>query len=253
MGRKMEARIDLVAVTHRYRCEADDVNFTLGPLDLTLPPGELVFLIGGNGSGKTTLAMMLLGLYVPESGQILLDGQPVNDANREHYRQHFSAVFSDFFLFDKLLGLSDSGLDEQARVYLDRLKLSHAVRTHDGVFSTVRLSQGQRKRLALLTAYLEDRQVYVFDEWAADQDPVFKNIFYTELLPKLKARGKTVVVITHDDQYFRLADRCIKLDYGQIIHDPRTGLVPKPGQPTAMGAEVHGPNLFSPLRGAGAG
>ncbi|MGH8547624.1 MAG: cyclic peptide export ABC transporter [Methylococcales bacterium] len=253
MSNKMEVRIDLVAVTHRNRCEGDDDNFRLGPLSLTLLPGELVFLAGGNGSGKTTLAMLLLGLYVPESGRILLDGQPVTDANREHYRQHFSAVFSDFFLFDKLLGLPEHGLDEQARVYLDRLKLNHAVQVHDGVFSTLRLSQGQRKRLALLTVYIEDRPVYVFDEWAADQDPVFKKIFYTELLPDLQARGKTVLVITHDDRYFHVADRCVKLDYGQIVHDPQSGLVPESDQSIAMCAETHAPQFVSRSPGAGAG
>jgi putative ATP-binding cassette transporter len=93
----------------------------------------------------------------------------------------------------------------------------------DGVLSTVDLSQGQRKRLALMTAYLEDRPIYLFDEWAADQDPVFKEVFYLALLPELKARGKTVIVISHDDHYFHVADRILKLDYGKIESDVQVG------------------------------
>src|SRR5947209_8768513 len=118
-----------------------------------------------------------------------------------------------------MLGLIDPELDEQAREYLAQLKLSHKVTIKNGEFSTTELSQGQRKRLALLTAYLEDRPIYVFDEWAADQDPQFKAVFYTQLLPDLKKKGKTVFVISHDDRYYHVADRIIKLEDGQIISD----------------------------------
>ncbi|WP_255211240.1 cyclic peptide export ABC transporter, partial [Methylogaea oryzae] len=203
-------------MTHHYFRDEAVRDFMLGPLDFVLEPGELVFVVGGNGSGKTTLALLLIGLFAPESGTILLDGAPVTAAAREDYRQHFSAVFSDFYLFESLLGFGNRELDEQARDYLRRLQLDHKVRIEDGRFSTVDLSQGQRKRLALLAAYLEDRPFYVFDEWAADQDPAFKQVFYTEILPSLKAKGKTVVVITHDDAYFHLADRCLRLEDGKI-------------------------------------
>ncbi|POZ52013.1 cyclic peptide export ABC transporter [Methylovulum psychrotolerans] len=206
----------LNGVTHRYRREGEDRPFTLGPLDLTLQPGEVVFLIGGNGSGKTTLALLLVGLYVPEQGEIRLGGQRISETNRESYRQQFSAVFSDFYLFDSLLGFQGKELDTEARVYLARLQLDHKVSIENGEFSTLDLSQGQRKRLALLVAYLEDRPFYLFDEWAADQDPIFKKIFYTELLPLLKAKGKTVIVISHDDHYFYMADRCLKIEDGAL-------------------------------------
>jgi putative ATP-binding cassette transporter len=217
------ATLEFSGVTHRYRSERDERSFTLGPVDLTLRPGELVFLVGGNGSGKTTLSLLLVGLYTPEQGEIRLGGRRVTDATREHYRQQFSAVFADFHLFDSLLGFRGGELDAEARAYLACLQLDHKVRIDNGAFSTVALSQGQRKRLALLVAYLEDRPFYVFDEWAADQDPVFKKIFYTELLPALKARGKTVVVITHDDSYFHVADRCLKLAEGRLSEPPRAG------------------------------
>ncbi len=209
-------RLELVNVTHSYHHEKDDSFFALGPINLRFRTGELTFLVGGNGSGKSTLAKIISGLYVPESGEIRLDGEAITDKNRDDYRQLFSAVFSDFYLFENLLGLYSQNVDEQAQVYLEQLHLSNKIKVRDGVLSTTAVSQGQRKRLALLTAYLEDREFYLFDEWAADQDPLFKDVFYTQLLPELKARGKTVLVISHDDKYFHVADRVIKLDYGKL-------------------------------------
>jgi putative ATP-binding cassette transporter len=172
--------------------------------------------VGGNGSGKSSLAKVITGLYPPKAGMIRLDGKPVDDGNRDDYRQLFSAVFGDFYLFDNLLGTPSPELDAQATEYLNLLHLQHKVKITGGVLSTTSLSTGQRKRLALLNSYLEDRPFYLFDEWASDQDPLFKDIFYTQILPDLKARNKTILVITHDDHYFHLADRIIKLDYGRI-------------------------------------
>lgn len=211
--------LQLSSVSHRYHREGEGRDFILGPLNLTFKPGEMVFIIGGNGSGKTTFVKLLTGLYAPESGSVYLNDQPIGSDNKEAYRQHFSVVFSDFYLFGTMLGLADDGLDQQASDYLERLKLAHKVEIEKGKLSTTDLSQGQRKRLALLTAFLEDRPIYVFDEWAADQDPYFKDVFYMHLLPDLKARHKTVIVITHDDRYYHLAERIIKLDEGQVVSD----------------------------------
>jgi putative ATP-binding cassette transporter len=218
-------QLELDGVTHAYPGEEDD-GFVLGPLDMSLGRGEVVFIVGGNGSGKTTLAKLLVGLYAPASGEVRLNGRPVIDSDRERYRQLFSVVFSDSYVFDYILGMENAHLEAQAHVYLHRLELAHKVRVEGGKLSTTELSQGQRKRLALLTAYLEDRPIYVFDEWAADQDPRFKALFYTRLLPELKARGKALLVITHDDHYFHLADTIIKLDYGMVqetrpTHEPK--------------------------------
>src|SRR5256885_14002412 len=66
-------------------------------------------------------------------------------------------------------------------------------------------------------AYLEGRPVLVFDEWAADQDPSFRHLFYTELLPELRARGHLLVVISHDDRYFHLADRIVRMEAGRMV------------------------------------
>jgi putative ATP-binding cassette transporter len=208
--------LELVQVRHHYHREREDDSFMLGPISVTLGPGELVFLVGGNGSGKSTLAKVITGLYPPVDGEIRLNGRLIGDHNRDDYRQCFSAVFADFFLFDRIVGVKGADADARARDYLERLHLDHKVSIKDGVFSTTQLSQGQRKRLALLCAYLEDRPFYLFDEWASDQDPVFKEVFYSQLLPGLRSRNKAVLVITHDDRYFGRADRLIKLDYGRI-------------------------------------
>jgi putative pyoverdin transport system ATP-binding/permease protein len=210
-------RIELAGVTHSYHQEDEDTRFTLGPIQLSLQLGEIVFLVGGNGSGKTTLAKVVTGLYAPESGEIRVDGAPVTDAGREQYRQLFAAVFSDFHLFEQLLGLGSPELAPRAQGWLQRLKLERKVKVEGGALSTTELSAGQRKRLALLTACLEDRPIYVFDEWAADQDPAFKEVFYKELLPDLKRAGKTALVISHDDRYFHLADRVLRLDSGRLV------------------------------------
>ena len=212
----------LEEVVYTYQIENNTRPFTVGPISITVQAGDLIFIVGGNGSGKSTLAKLIAGLYIPESGEIQLDGNSITDTNREWYRQYFSAVFSDFYLFNRLTGAETLTLDSQAQTYLEKLQLAQKVSVTAGQLSTTALSQGQRKRLALLAAYLEDRSIYLFDEWAADQDPVFREVFYKQLLGELKARGKTILVISHDDRYFHLADRVIKLNYGQIESDNQT-------------------------------
>ncbi|MGF1481400.1 MAG: cyclic peptide export ABC transporter [Cyanophyceae cyanobacterium] len=207
-----------IDIHYAYVGEAEIHQFKLSNITLTFYPGELVFIVGGNGSGKSTFIKLLTGLYAPTQGKIFWDGQLITDENRDWYRQHFATVFADFHLFDRLSGVAEY---QQADIhtYLSRLELTRKVTVQeDGSFSTTNLSQGQRKRLALLTAYLEDRPIYVFDEWASDQDPVYRAIFYENLLPELKQRGKTVIAVTHDDRYFSVADRRIRLDYGRIVN-----------------------------------
>ncbi|VVE79774.1 pandorabactin export ABC transporter PanG [Pandoraea sputorum] len=229
--------VRLHGITHSYYHEQQDEIFRMGPIDLTFRPGEITFLIGGNGSGKTSLAKLLTGLYVPESGEIVWNGQSVDVKNRDRYRQLFSAIFFDFHLFETLLGADDAQtdparIDAFAARWLARLHLQHKVSVTNGAFSTRDLSQGQRKRLALVAACVEDRPFLVFDEWAADQDPVFKEVFYREILPELKAQGKTVLVISHDDRYFSLADRLVKMENGQLIAD---------GEPTSVASTSANP------------
>ena len=192
--------------------------FRLGPVNVHINQGEIVFIVGENGCGKTTLIKLLLGLYAPQSGSIELNGQAVTATNRDDYRQIFTTIFADYYLFDDVIQ-GDKPVPEDAARYLRRLEIDHKVSIRDGVFSTTDLSTGQRKRLALVSAWLEERPVLVFDEWAADQDPTFRRIFYTELLPDLKRLGKTIIVISHDDRYFDSADQLIRLQAGKVVSE----------------------------------
>jgi len=207
--------LELSSITHRYDSpNEDESGFTLGPVDLQLSRGEVLFIAGGNGSGKTTLAKVLTGLYAPQEGHVCLNGIEVNERSRGNYRQLFATVFVEGHLFDRLLGIEASSI--QLQHWLVLLGIEEKVDVETGRLRLDSLSRGQHKRLALLVACLDDRPVFVFDEWAAEQDPTFKNVFYREILPELKRRGRTVVAITHDDRYFSEADHVVKLTDGRL-------------------------------------
>ncbi|WP_324018737.1 multidrug ABC transporter permease/ATP-binding protein [Aeromonas caviae] len=202
-------RIELEQVSFHYQGEG---GFSVGPINLVIERGEQIFLIGGNGSGKSTLAMLLTGLYQPVSGRILLDGEPITDRNG--YLALFSAIFTDYHLFQHLLGPEPK--EALVAEWLERLQMGSKLAIEDGFIADIDLSQGQRKRVALLLALAEQREVMLFDEWAADQDPQFRRIFYQVLLPRLKEMGKTVIAISHDDHYFSLADRLLEMRQGRL-------------------------------------
>jgi putative ATP-binding cassette transporter len=217
LPQKIETSLRFKAVEYKYEDTDDEVGFKFGPIDLTIHARELLFITGGNGSGKTTFAKILCGLYPPHGGEIWLDNIRIQPQNNNWYTQHFGTVFSDSHLFSKLYGAHDlPQTNAVVAEYLKELKLQDKVKFDQGRFSTVALSQGQKKRLSLLVAYMEERPFFLFDEWAADQDPEFRKIFYFRLLPELKARGKTIVVITHDDRYYHVADRVLKFEAGEL-------------------------------------
>ncbi len=211
--------LTLEGVAFAYHDEADRHGFALGPVDLTLRPGEVVILAGGNGSGKTTLVKVVAGLYAPRRGSIWVDGREIGEAERMAYRQLFSVVFADGYLFKDLLGLDRPGLADDARTGLERLGLGERVGIEGIAYSTTDLSQGQRRRLAMLNARLEDRPVLIFDEWAANQDPHFRQAFYREILPELREAGKAVLVISHDEEYYDVADRVVRLREGRFVDE----------------------------------
>jgi putative pyoverdin transport system ATP-binding/permease protein len=215
--------LELVNINHTYGNNTEIRQFNLGEINLNFQRNEITFIIGGNGSGKSTLAKLITGLYIPDRGNIYIDNQEVTDRNRDWYRQLFSVVFYDFYLFERLLGVTNDDSPE-IQDYLTRLELESKVTINNGTLSTIDLSQGQRRRLALLTAYLEDRPIYLFDEWASDQDPIFKEVFYKMLLPELKEKGKTIIVVSHDNHYFEYADRVVKLDCGKIEYVKNTSI-----------------------------
>lgn len=199
-------------VSFSYPGKSND-SFGVGPINFTIKKGDLLFIAGGNGSGKTTFFKLLTGLFYPQQGTIIADGKPVTDHNA--YRALFAPIYSDFHLFRHFYGMKDV---DPARVQelLKLMQLDHKVTFANGEFSQTSLSTGQRKRLALIISILEDRPIIVLDEWAADQDPHFRQFFYEDLLPGLRAKGKTVIAITHDDRFFHLADKLYKMEYGQF-------------------------------------
>lgn len=210
-------KIELKGLYFEYHDREGFDNFSVGPIDMTINKGEVIFFIGGNGCGKTTLLKALTMLYnKSQSGSIFVDDKLVDSSNYLEYRELYSAIFYDFHLFDKLYGLENID-SKRVNDMLKLMQIDNKTEFKKDRFTIQNLSTGQRKRLALIVTFLEDKPIYIFDEWAADQDPQFKNYFYDILLKKLKAEGKTVIAVSHDDRYFHVADRVIKMDYGKIV------------------------------------
>jgi putative pyoverdin transport system ATP-binding/permease protein len=219
------ARIEMRNIVFRYTDRFSDTVFKIGPIDFTLHAGELVFITGGNGSGKSTFLRVVSGLYPPDSGEILLDGHPVTNANRDEYRELVSGIFFDYHLFKRLYGIPDTGAADVDRL-LSQFRLADKTALTDGEFRTLDLSGGQRRRLALIVSLLEKRPIMLLDEWTAEQDPEFRRKFYDELLPEMLKAGATIVVITHDDRYLdelRLPARRIRMDEGRIVEQRSVG------------------------------
>jgi putative ATP-binding cassette transporter len=212
-------KIEVRDVEFRYANRYSEAAFKVGPFNFTLNAGDLVFLTGGNGSGKSTFFRLLAGYYKPDSGEIRLDGVPVSDRTRDDYRGLIAAIFPDFHLFHKLYGIPDPDLNEVDRM-LAEFKLLDKTRIVGDEFSTVDLSSGQRRRLALIVSRLERRPILLLDEWAADQDPEFRRKFYFELLPALNRAGITIVAISHDDRYIdemKVPARRLHMDEGRFV------------------------------------
>jgi putative pyoverdin transport system ATP-binding/permease protein len=218
-------RIEMRAIEFRYKDRFSETAFKIGPIDFNLRSGELVFVTGGNGSGKSTFMRVLAGLYPPSSGEVTLDGMRVNAETRNEYRALITTVFTDYHLFRRLYGIDDpdpAELDSLLRQFrlIDKTGLSNRE------FRTLDLSDGQRKRLALIVALLEKRPILLLDEWTADQDPEFRRKFYHELLPQLVRGGATVVAVTHDERYLdelTIPARRIRMDEGRIAEEQRLG------------------------------
>ena len=208
--------IKLEKVGFDYLSDRGEKLFSIGPIDMKIKKGNIIFITGGNGSGKSTLIKTLLGLYTPQRGEIQVDDKVIDKSNIQAYRNLFSIILGDFYLFDRFYGLEN--VDEKlVNQLLEEMELTKSTKFIDGRFTNINLSSGQRKRLALILSILEDKPVYVFDEWAADQDPEFRRYFYTKILKNLQAKGKTIVAVTHDDAYFDTADEVLKIDYGRIV------------------------------------
>lgn len=221
-------RFGLRAASYRYRQPDDgEAGFALAPASLEFERGQINLIVGGNGSGKSTLSKLISLHYQAHGGTVYFDDVAVDAGNLAAARTRIGVIYSNYYLFRKLyrpLSAADlAGIDG----WLDRLGLRGKTALVDGAFTTTALSDGQRRRLALLVALLEDKDIYVFDEWAADQDPSFKRIFYRDILPEMKRANKLVIVVTHDDRYFDCADRVIFMDSGEITEIREQRLISK--------------------------
>jgi putative ATP-binding cassette transporter len=214
--------IEFVNVEYSYASEHGDTQFHVGPLNLTIEPGEVLFVVGGNGSGKSTLLKVLTGLYTPSSGTLRAGNVVVDSRSADQYREMISVIFADFHLFSKVYGLLDVDPDV-VHILLRQMQIDHKTSFQEGAFTQQNLSTGQKKRLAMIIALLEDRPLFVLDEWAADQDPEFRKYFYENIIPALKQKGKTVIAVSHDDRYFHHADRVLTMEYGQVRSIVHTG------------------------------
>lgn len=209
-------RISLQDVFFQFPLKEGGRPFSIGPMQLEFHRGEITFVVGGNGSGKSTFLKAFTSLYPLSGGHILLDDIEITPYNKASYRNLFSTIFTDYYLFKRLIGIEQPD-DELVRTLLARMELSDKTSIENGMITNRDLSTGQKKRLTLILSVLENKPVMVFDEWAADQDPVFRKFFYDVLLPELKANGKTIIAVTHDDNYFYAADRIYKMEYGRCV------------------------------------
>ena len=218
MSRVVKAKDAVVAQDLRKTYGAGESQVTaLNNASIRVGVSKFLAIMGPSGSGKSTLFMLLTGLYVPASGRIFVDDIEITAENRPAYRRLFAGVFTDFHLFEQLIdNMGEDAAEAQIDEWLRHLQLKGKAEIKRARILNRRLSQGQRKRLALLAAVLENRSIMVLDEWAADQDPEFRRTFYQDLLPLLKQAGYTVFAISHDDRYFNHADRVLLMRAGTL-------------------------------------
>ena len=209
-----ELKLENISFNYKGEGQTDSVQFGIGPINLLCKPGKSYFFTGGNGSGKSTLAMIMSGLMSADDGRVMLNSQSVSAKQLVEY---VGSIFSENWIFKRIYDRQLMQSIDKIQENLIRLKMAHKVQLDEqGVFDTIQLSTGQRKRIALAMLLADTSPIVVLDEWAADQDPVAKKRFYNEWIPELKAQGKIVLVVTHDDEYFCQADTLVKMNEGQI-------------------------------------
>lgn len=199
----------------QYAYNESEHGFKLGPVDLQLFDNQITVINGGNGSGKTTIFNLIAGLYESNGGEMFFQDKKITNDNIRSYRDLFCTYFTDSPVFDSLDHVSKENMEKGER-YIKLLELEGKTTISTTTIAQTNLSFGQRGRLNLLRLLLEDRPIYMLDEWAANQDLHFKEKFYEEIIPELKKLGKTVILITHDDRFYHIADRVVTMRNGMI-------------------------------------
>lgn len=224
-------------VTFRYHPESD--RNTLENLSFEVQPGQMVAIVGRSGSGKTTLSKLMLGLYPPTKGRILIDGYDVTTVALRSLRQQMGVVDQDTFLFGGAIrdniSLSDPGatLDEVieaakqagAHSFIKELPMGYETQIGEGGGL---LSGGQRQRLAIARSLLGNPRLLIFDEATSHLDAESERIIQTNLHEFQK--GRTTFIIAHRLSTVRRADLILVLDKGVLIeHGTHEELMAKRG------------------------
>lgn len=196
-------------------------EFSVNIQNLTIGRSEIIFLVGGNGSGKTTFINLLTGLYKPLSGRVFINGKEVDWEEFGVFSNNMAVVYTDHHLFSENYDGHDfSEANSRLRHWKESINVKGILNIdQEKNRLNIGFSKGQQKRLALMLALLEDKPIIVLDEWAAEQDPSNRRDFYEKWLGRIREMGKTIIVISHDDDSFNQADRIIKFDFGRIVSD----------------------------------
>ncbi|MEI6533727.1 MAG: ATP-binding cassette domain-containing protein [Verrucomicrobiaceae bacterium] len=210
------ATVGMESISFSFGGVNDKSGFSVGPFTIGFEKGEIIFISGGNGSGKSTFVKLLTALYHPSAGVRLFNRTSISSELTVSYRKLIATVFADFYLLPDIYTSAtiDAG---EADALMELFEMGGISSIRNGGFTRRDLSTGQKKRLALVAALLENKPILVLDEWAADQDPHFRAKFYMEILPELKHRGLTVIAVTHDDHYMHLADRHFHMEEGSLV------------------------------------
>lgn len=202
----------------------DDVSFTLHP-------GEKLALVGRNGAGKTTLVKLMLGLYKPQKGRILWNGQEIGKLPYEEYINNFSAVFQDFKLIASSIAenvaMEEVWDEEKVKKSLyDAGFSSRLASLKEGVFTqllgnfnqeSVNLSGGEAQKIAIARAFYKEAPILILDEPTAALDPIAEQDIFIVIRKKLQ--GQSAIFISHRLSSCRICDRILVLDNGKILQD----------------------------------
>ena len=202
----------------------DDVSFTLHP-------GEKLALVGRNGAGKTTLVKLMLGLYKPQKGRILWNGQEIGKLPYEEYIHNFSAVFQDFKLIASSIAenvaMEEVWDEEKVKKSLYDAGFSSLLASlKEGVFTqllgnfnqeSVNLSGGEAQKIAIARAFYKEAPILILDEPTAALDPIAEQDIFIVIRKKLQ--GQSAIFISHRLSSCRICDRILVLDNGKILQD----------------------------------
>ena len=215
--------IRFTSVSKRYGA----VN-ALDGIDLTIPPGGFVALVGGSGSGKTTLLKTINGLIRPDAGQVAVDGEDVTHALPHVLRRHIGYVFQEVGLFPhlsvaeniaitpKLLGWEKSRMAARVAALLELVALPNDIAGR----APAQLSGGQRQRVGVARALAAEPAIMLMDEPFGALDPVTRDALGADYRALHERLGLTSVMVTHDmAEAVLLADRIVVLSAGRILAD----------------------------------